>query len=304
MSDIPDNELLKLIIEADDLLLREGMEPRGRSLTVIQNVMGSLGQVFSISPMHFANPPPLAQRIRALHTSLYRSSDFGVGGLHGGVFMFRDVFARITVPIIYGRVRLNPFEMTDLSEKQIQWMCSRDHDMHMFLDQFVDIYDFAGGTSSLGGYKTPPKEALDTFMLAAFQFQAAAAALSVAFDFRGAVQSAIIGAELALKGGLATAGADEAARRKHGHNLASAARAIKEAMSNFDLERVLVTILCIPPYVENRYSPTQPNRIETGHIVMGAQYIAGEVMRQVTGHSIRRGLSMPAERVYPPLSMS
>ncbi len=55
----------------------------------------------------------------------------------------------------------------------------------------------------------------------------------------------------------------------------------------------------MPAYVENRYSSTQPTRIETGHIVMGAQYIAGEVMRQVTGYSIRCTHTPPQERVYP-----
>ena len=68
---------------------------------------------------------------------------------------------------------------------------------------------------------------MEVFWLAAFQLRAAAAALSVAFDSRGAVQSAILGAELALKGGLAAIGADEKTRRKHRHDLASAATAFR-----------------------------------------------------------------------------
>jgi hypothetical protein len=55
----------------------------------------------------------------------------------------------------------------------------------------------------------------------------------------------------------------------------------------------------MPRYVENRYSPSQPNRVETGHIVMGAQYIAGEMMRQVTDYSIRSARIPPDERFYP-----
>jgi len=302
MDDISDQELLKLIIEADDLLLQGGVSPQGRSLQVILKVMERLGHKDFV----FAGigKSPFVDKISTLHASLYRPTDFAIGGLHGGIFMFRDVFARVTVPIIYGAPKINPFEMTDLSEKQLQWLCSRDQDMRMFLDQFIDIFDFAGGTNNLGDYEAPPKDALDIFMLAAFQLQGAAAALSVAFDSRGAVQSALIGTELALKGGLAAAGADEAARRKHGHNFASAAKALREVRAGFDLERVLATIVRMPPYVENRYSSTQPNRIETGHIVMGAQYIAGEVMRQATGNSIRAKMSMQGERVYPPLSKS
>jgi hypothetical protein len=47
------------------------------------------------------------------------------------------------------------------------------------MDQFTDIFDFAGGVANLGQYKMPPKDALDIFQLAEFQFQAAAPAVSV-----------------------------------------------------------------------------------------------------------------------------
>jgi hypothetical protein len=123
--------------------------------------------------------------------------------------------------------------------------------------------------------------------------------MSVAFDTRGAIQSALIGVELALKGGLAAIGADEKARRKHGHDLASAANAFACAKPDFDLSRVLGAIESLPPYVDNRYSSVQPGRAETGHIVMKVQYIAGEVMRQITNFSIRSVSTEPSERLYP-----
>jgi hypothetical protein len=246
--------------------------------------------------------PSIVKRITRIHESLYRPSDLAVGGIHGGIFMFRDVFARISVPIVYGLVNIDPLKLNDFSPMQVKWLCSRPHELHMYLDQFTDIFDFAGGIGNLGQYKPPPQEALEIFWLAAFQFQSAAAALSVAFDFRGAVQSAIIGAELALKGGLAATGHDEKGRRRHGHDLSSAAEAFSNVQQQFDLERVLTTIKRLPPYVENRYSPNQPNRLETGHIVMGAQYIAGEVMRQITGYSLRTAQSRPSERVYPAIA--
>jgi hypothetical protein len=214
--------------------------------------------------------------------------------------MFRDIFARISIPFGYGVMAINPLELTDLSATQVRWLCSREADLQMFQDQFIDIFDFAGGLGDFGDYKTPHKEALDVFRLAAFQLQAAAATLSVAFDFRGAVQSALIGAELALKGGLAANGADESARRKHGHDLQSAAEAFAKAHSAFDVGLVRAAIKRLPPYVDNRYSPTQPGRVETGHIVIGAQYIAGEVMRQVTGFSVRSA-SLRSVRTYPAL---
>jgi hypothetical protein len=298
MTEISDEGLLKLIVAADDEAFLQGESPKQRSLSVISTVMKRLSYVEFI--FAGAGTPPIFEKISNIHRSLYRRSDLAIGGIHGGIFMFRDVFARVSIPLAYGRIGIDPLTLTDFSPMQIKWLCSRPPDFHMFLDQFADIFDFAGGVGNLGNYKTPPKDALEVFWLAAFQLQAAAAALSVAFDHRGAVQSALIGAELALKGGLAAIGANENARKKHRHNLASAATAFAAAQPNFDIQRVLATIKRLPPYVANRYSSTQPGRVETGHIVMGAQYLAGEVMRQVTGYSIRSAQSPPPpERVYP-----
>jgi hypothetical protein len=66
-----------------------------------------------------------------------------------------------------------------------------------------------------------------------------------------------------------------------------------------DIQTVLTTIKRLPEYVESRYSPNQPPRAETGHIAMGAQYIAGKVMRQMTGYSVRSALKPSIVREYP-----
>lgn len=297
MIEISDDELLKFVIEADDELLKEGKSPKQRTMHVVSKVMRRLN--FTGPIIFSGGGSPFVSRIIDLHSSLYRPADLAIGGLHGGVFMFRDIFSRIYIPIGFGTVRIEPLTLTDLSPMQINWLRSRPKDFDIFLDQFIDIFDFAGGLATMGNYKRPPKVALDIFRLSAFQLQAAAATLCVAFDFEGAVQSAIIGAELALKAGLAASGADEAARRRHSHDLTSAATALGEAYPNFDLARILSTVQRLPAYVDNRYSPIQPSRLETGHIVMGAQYIAGEVMRQVAAFSIRSSLTPPTERIYP-----
>lgn len=300
MAEISDQDLLKLIVQADDEALQEGSEPKQRFTPVIEKVMKKLNFVGYI--MMGANAHPMVQRISKIHSALYRPSDLAIGGIHGGIFMFRDVFARVSVPIIYGQMRIDPLSLVDLSPMQIKWLCSRPSDFQMYLDQFTDVFDFGGGIGNFSEYKPPPKEAMEIFWLAAFQLQAAAAALTVAFDFRGAIQSSIIGAELALKAGLAAAGHDEKGRRTHQHDLSSAAKAFDAAYPTFDLERVLAAVGRLPPYVKNRYSSTQPNRVQTGHIAMNAQFIAGEVMRQVTGYSLRNAEHSPSTRIYPPLA--
>jgi hypothetical protein len=299
MGEISDNDLFRLIVEADEKALQEGIEPRQRGLRVIEIVMERLNHPGYVG--FGQNTAEIVKKVHTLHSSLYRPSDIAIGGIHGGIFMFRDVFARVDIPIIFGQVALNPLSCTNFSKTQAEWLSSRPADFQMFNDQFIDIFDFGGGIGNLSGYRTPPKEALEIFWLSAFQFQAAAAALSVAFDFRGAIQSALIGTELSIKAGLAAAGTDEAGRRKFGHNLGSAVSALSAAYPNLDVNRVLAAVGLLPPYVANRYAATQPSRVETGHIVMKAQYIAGEVMRQVTGYSLRSALPGHSGRLYPAL---
>ena len=297
MTNPTDEQLRDLVIAADDEALQEGHQPNQRDLSVIQKVMAKLGYKGFV--LGGVIRDPIVDKISAIHRALYRPSDLAVGAVHGGIFMFRDVFARLYVPFAYGIVGIDPFKLTDLSENQLHWLASREHDLHMFIDQFTDIFDFGAVIGNYADYKRPPREALDFFWLAAFQLQAAAATLRIAFDLRGAVQPALIGTELVLKGGLAAAGESEDAIRKHNHNLASAAKTFASKYTGFDIDRVIKTISRMPAYVENRYSPKQPSRIETGHIVMGAQYVAAEVMRQISGYSIRGAAREPTKRVYP-----
>ncbi|MCK1515071.1 hypothetical protein IVB22_21380 [Bradyrhizobium sp. 190] len=171
----------------------EGAAPNQRGLRVTSKVMKNLG--YGGYVLFGSGAHPMVAEILSVHSSKYRQKDLGMGGVHGGIFMFRDVFARIYIPFAYGTVKLDPFTLTDLTKNQLAWLAIRPADYQSFLDQFSDTMYFAGTPRS---YKRPPDTALELFWLAAVQLQAAAATLSAAFDFRGAIQSALIGAERSL----------------------------------------------------------------------------------------------------------
>lgn len=294
-----DQELLRLVIAADDEALAEGHDPSDRAWRVPQAVMGQIG--FDSYVMAGLGTPPELEKLRAIHASLYRRSDTGVGGVHMGAFMFRDVFAKIEVPMIFGSVGIDPTTLTDLSPNQVQWLMSRPTDFAAFVDQFIDLFDFGYGLMEIGADRPVPVEARDLLGLAHFQLQAAAAVVSGAFDLRGAVQSALIGCELALKGGLAAAGGDEKARRKLGHDLPGLARWLGALEPGFEARRAVPALEALPAFVENRYATAQPDRRETGRILMTGQYIAGEVMRSLSPRNLRASLSPVTVRSWPPL---
>mgnify|MGYP003644857704 CR=1 FL=1 len=284
-----DQELSRLILAIEDELDAEGMDPKDRAFHGPQRVMSKLGYISFV--MGGLGAPPVLERIMAIHRSLYRPKDTGVGGLHGGAFMFRGIATRIYIPIIFGRVGINPLDLCDLTDDQKRWLGSRDSDLNAYVDTFADLFDFAAMLAPMSNYSYPPEESVPLLTSASFQLQAAGAVLCNAFDERGCVQNALIGAELTLKGALKGKGVLEKELKGMGHDLPRLVEATAERWPSFDLEKASKVVAEFPPYVANRYSQAQPSRRDAGSIVMGAQFIAGETARAISGGNFRAGLT-------------
>jgi hypothetical protein len=297
-----DQELFQLVLAADEEAFLAGDDPSDRSWKVPMTVMRQIG--FESYIAGGPGTPPEFEKLRSLHAVLYRRTDTGAGAVHMGAFMFRDVFTKIEVPMIFGQMGIDPLKMTDLTPDQAHWLMTRPADRAAFIDQFIDVFDFGYGLMELGHERPVNSECRNLLGLAHFQLQAAAAVVTGAFDRGGAVQSALIACELALKGGLAAAGVDERDRRIIGHNLTGLARLLGERERGFEAARAVPAVQALPAYVTNRYSPEQPDRRQTGSILMTAQYIAGEVMRSLSSRNFRAGMQSVPARTWPPLPTS
>ena len=286
---ISDDEILQKILEAEDELRDSILEPKVRSIKVPVHVMEKLGRENFVA---FGNQSdPLFDRISEIQRAIYRPIDFAVGGQHGGVFIFRGIVAKLMVPTMYGTVGINPFEMNDLTHMQREWMCSSETDKEKYIEAYGDVFDLAGANGASGSYPSPPEMSKNFITLSGFQLQAATASLISAYDVRGAVQSALIGAELAMKAALLACNYSEEKIIKYGHNLKKLSKSVGEEYSSFDELKIFDIVSALPQYVENRYSPQQPSRSEVGKIVMDAQHVAGEVARALTGFSFVENLS-------------
>jgi len=93
ISTISKEYLRDLVAAADDEALEEGAAPNQRSLRVVSKVMKKLGYVGYV--LFGSGADPMVAEILSVHSSLYRPKDLEMGGVHGGIFVFRDVFARI-----------------------------------------------------------------------------------------------------------------------------------------------------------------------------------------------------------------
>jgi hypothetical protein len=295
---ITDDDLLAALKRADDAHLAEGLEPCARSIMNVGKALESFGiHTFLMG----VGAPAIVERARRIGDQLLVSKELQTGGMHLGAYLFRDMFCRLYAPIAFGECAIDFWQLIDLSEVQKQWMAETPDELARFTDQAADIFDFGYGWQEFGHGQQIDPRSRDLIWRAHTQLEAAAATATSAYDFRGTVQSALLGAELALKAGLAAHGVADAELRSRviGHNIAKAAERLGTFEPAFDVARIQRVIAHFPDFVASRYDTPPPSRIETGHILMGAQYIASEVTRRFSDRDCRANNPSAPPRAYP-----
>ncbi|WP_338720741.1 hypothetical protein [Devosia sp. XK-2] len=296
-AELSDEELLYLVGTTDAELFAAGVDIKRRSFEVPRQVMHKLGYVGFI--FAGAGTPSIYDRIYRAFSSIYRPQDLAVGG-HIGVFMYRDIFARIAVPHVYGEVSINPFKFVELTPVQLRIIQTEPDQMEIFLDQFGDVADIQYGIDELNEPYASNELVRRFIGLARLHLHSASAVLTGGYDFRGAVQASLLAVELGLKAGAAAHGMPEdEIRQKFGHRVGDIAGHLARLWSSFDANRVARVVSAQPQYVVNRYSASQPPRQDVGHLTMGAQYVVSEVVRQMSDRNFRTSMSDPFERRYP-----
>jgi len=294
---LSDEEILYIVGQTDSELFHAGVDIKSRYWEVPRRVMQRFGYIGFI--MGGVGKPAILHRIETAFSSIYRKQDLAMGG-HIGVFMYRDIFARIAVPFAYGQVAINPFDFIELTPVQLRIIQTEPNEMECFLDQFCDVADIQYGSEELNPPFAETELVVRFIGLARLHLHAAAAIVTGGYDYRGAVQSALLATELALKSAAATQGlSEDDIRNRFKHSLSALADFVAPVWPSFDCERVRRVIAIQPQYVRNRYSSEQPNRREVGHTIMGAQYVVAEVVRQMSNRNFREIITPPLVRRYP-----
>lgn len=281
---LSDADLVNLIIGIDEHLLSLDKDPEERSWRVPSLLMAKLGYKDFI----LAGPgtPSILERIRKLHKRLYHPRDFNNRFLHVGVFMFRDTAVSFEIPLVMGKVGLDPVSHLNMEPLQREWFVSRKTDVEAFVLQYADVFDFMTGIFSSSEANPFHGRASELVWAARFHLQAVSSVLTTPVDHSGAVQSCVLASELVLKAGLAAKGKTDAELKKYSHNLSLATADLIELLPSINAERVNTAVRLMPSLVQNRYTIDQPSRRETGTIAMAAQTIAGEVVRAFTGRTM------------------
>jgi hypothetical protein len=130
--------------------------------------------------------------------------------------------------------------------------------------------------------------------------EAAAATVTAQCDLRGAVQSSLLANELILKAAILFSGFKEAALKDTvGHDTSAMLDILRQHGLFIDFDRTANVLQRMPRFVKNRYSPVQPTRSETGHILMGVQFVASEIIRAISGRNVRAENPSDRPRAYP-----
>lgn len=214
--------------------------------------------------------------------------------------MYRDIFAQISPPDVYGVMRIEPFKHVDLTPVQLRIIQTEPEEIAVFLDQFCDVSDIHLGTRELKPAFATMEPVTRYIDRARLHLHGAAAILTGGYDNRGAVQSALLAVELSLKSAALTQRLTEAEIKKQfGHNYKALVDFISKAYPAIDVNIVRRVLDKQPQYVANRYDHGQPTRTEIGHIVMGAQYVVAEITRLLSDRNSRANFEPPLVRHYP-----
>jgi hypothetical protein len=201
---------------------------------------------------------------------------------------------------MFGTARVVPIELVELTDIQKQILSSEPDNLGSYHDQFADLFDLEYGISEMHA-RYSKIELADRFLnLARLHLHASAAIVTGGFDYRGAVQSALLASELALKSLSAATGLGETEiKDRFGHNAGRLITYLEGNWPTFDAARVSRVVDAQPRYVLSRYAKEQPKRIKVGHVIMGAQYIAAEVTRQLSARNFRQDGGQAWIRKYP-----
>lgn len=140
---IGDDQLIEMIDIIDNKIFESGKDISERLFLVPREVMKELGYI------NFMFPSPSNQyvydRIRSLYTYIIYSKDNLSNIKYIGIFMYRDVFARIKVPEIVGTAKITPTRYVELTPSHLKNLVNNSYQFNVYLDQFFDVADIHYG---------------------------------------------------------------------------------------------------------------------------------------------------------------
>ena len=117
LEQVTDEELFSTMIAVDQRLVDQGHNIHRRSMDVPRLTLLEYGIEEMVIFMAGPRPKGPYQRVEDMFDAFYSRHDRAAGG-HIGVLLFRDTFARVSLPRVYGTGAIKLIDSVDLTPLQ------------------------------------------------------------------------------------------------------------------------------------------------------------------------------------------
>lgn len=198
-----------------------------------------------------------------------------------GIAASVDQVRKVTLGVVYGSVRLDPWQALGFKSIEEWWTwCRKDRDVAAETSfAMADLRDFAYGLDEV---KEKNAEATTLWHMARSNLEDVANVLPATFSVDSVLQPICLVAELSIKGTLVWLGAKpNSLAGRNGHNFTILAQQMSTAKPHRDDPLVALVVSKLPPYVGSRYSPAGLTRLHVVRLALGVQFIAASALRRV-----------------------
>ncbi|MDX9885205.1 hypothetical protein [Thauera sp.] len=240
--------------------------------------MELLGSNFVIG----AGGNPEAKRIMDAYAAMVPEVNASWPGAGIGFAASVDQVRKLTFPVVFGHVSIQPWQVAGFSSIEEWWAwCRQDQAIAGAVAFAVaDLHDFTNGMNEV---EQENPAATTLWHMARSNLEDVANTLPTTFSHDSVIQPICMVAELSMKAALVRGGADPDSFRKgkDGHNLSSLARRMADGRPHRDDQRIQAIVGALPPYVESRYKPAGLKRLQVVKLALGVQFIAASSLRRM-----------------------
>lgn len=258
----------------------EGIHLHQRPYRAATEILGS-DVLFGVG----ANPE--VKRIMNAYAAMIPEVDTNWPGAGIGFAASVDQVRKLTFPVVYGKVSLQPWQVAGFTSAEEWWnWCRQDRAIAGDVAFSVaDLHDFTNGLSEIE-HAIPAATTL--WRMALSNIEDIANTLPTSCSHDSVIQPICMVAELSMKASLVHDGVDLDALRKdknseRGHKLSFFAIRMSEGRPHRDDARVQAIANALPGYVKSRYEPAGLKRLQVVKLALGVQFIAASSLRRLTG---------------------
>lgn len=212
-----------------------------------------------------------------------------VGPHFHGVFFFQNVYWRVVIPLVFGTVKLNPFDaLATMPTQTRRYIESNNQRRREYFLLWADCLDYGLGFGTTVDNLSAKPFVEEMVKSVDRELGSAVAELCQKNPNPNAMYSARQCVEKALKGFLSfqTGLTAKKAKSEFSHNLGRLIKEIKNLCPNSELISIENQLDAFAPY-QDQYSGRVFSRDELWHAYRLAQFAAAELVRAISGRNQR-----------------